>query len=126
MGPYALQASLAACHARAAKADETDWRRIAALYDRLREVMPSPIVDLNRAIAHSIAFGPKVGLALLSEIEAEGSLGGYAPLPAARGDCLFRAGRLGEARPHFEAAASLANNERERAFLLARAAACTC
>jgi RNA polymerase sigma factor (sigma-70 family) len=123
-GPYALQAALAACHARARKAEDTDWERIAALYDRLREVMPSPVVDLNRAVAHSMAFGPQTGLALVAEIERGAALRGYAPLPAAKGDFLFRAGRLAEARIEFERAAALTRNEREKAFLLKRAAAC--
>lgn len=122
-GPYALQAALAACHARARRAEETDWARIAALYDILREVMPSPVVDLNRAIAHSMAFGPEAGLALLATIDAD-ALRNYAPLPAARGDFLFRSGRLAEAKQAFEEAAALTRNERERAFLLKRAAAC--
>jgi RNA polymerase sigma factor (sigma-70 family) len=123
-GPYALQAALAACHARANKAADTDWPRIAALYDRLRSAMPSPVVDLNRAIAHSMAFGPETGLKLLDEIADDDALRAYAPLPAARGDFLFRAGRPAEARAEFEAAARLTRNERERAFLLARADAC--
>lgn len=123
-GPYALQAALAACHARARTAEETDWGRIAALYDALREVMPSPVVDLNRAIAHGMAFGPEAGLALLDAIAGAEALRGYAPLPAARGDVLFRAGRLAEARAQFERAAGLTRNARERAFLLGRAAAC--
>jgi RNA polymerase sigma factor (sigma-70 family) len=123
-GPYALQAALAACHARAAHAADTDWPRIAGLYDRLRVVAPSPVVDLNRAIAHSMAFGPEAGLALADEISGAAALRGYAPLPAARGDFLFRAGRLAEARSEFEAAAALTRNMRERAFLLARADAC--
>jgi RNA polymerase sigma factor (sigma-70 family) len=123
-GPYALQAALAACHARARKAEETDWRRIAALYDTLRKVMPSPVVDLNRAIAHSMAFGPEAGLTLLDEIDQAAALRNYAPMPAARGDFLFRAGRLAEARVQFEQAAALSRNEREKAFLLRRAAAC--
>jgi len=123
-GAYALQAALAACHARARRAADTDWPRIAALYDRLRMVMPSPVVDLNRAIAHSMAFGPETGLRLLDEIAGIAALRSYAPLPAARGDFLFRAGRLAEARPEFEAAAALTRNAREAAFLLARADAC--
>lgn len=123
-GPYVLQAALAACHARARTAEETDWKRIAVLYDRLRVVTPSPVVDLNRAIAHSMAFGPEVGLSLLEEISGADILRGYAPLPAARGDFLFRAGRLAEARTEFEAAAQLTRNVREAAFLLARAKAC--
>ena len=123
-GPYALQAALAACHARAPSAADTDWPRIAALYDRLRIVLPSPVVDLNRAIAHSMAFGPETGLRLVDEIADAAALRRYAPLPAARGDFLFRAGRLAEARSEFEAAARLTRNARERAFLLARADAC--
>ena len=123
-GPYALQAALAACHARARRAEETDWARIAALYDILREVMPSPVIDLNRAIAHSMAFGPETGLALLEAIDRD-ALRNYAPLPAARGDFLFRCGRLAEAKQAFEEAAALTRNERERAFLLKRAASCS-
>lgn len=123
-GPYVLQAALAACHARAAQAADTDWPRIAALYDRLRVAMPSPVVDLNRAIAHSMAFGPEAGLQLVDEIADAAALLHYAPLPAARGDFLFRAGRLVEARVEFRAAATLTRNLRERAFLLARADAC--
>lgn len=123
-GPYVLQAALAACHARALRADETDWPRIAALYDRLRVAAPSPVVDLNRAIAHSMAFGPDAGLRLVDEIGDCAALRAYAPLPAARGDFLFRAGRLAEARSEFEAAAALTRNGREKAFLLARAEAC--
>jgi RNA polymerase sigma factor (sigma-70 family) len=122
-GPYVLQAALAACHARARRAADTDWPRVAALYDRLRVVVPSPVVDLNRAIAHSMAFGPEAGLRLVDEI-ADGALRDYAPLPAARGDFLFRAGRLAEARSEFKAAAALTRNVRERAFLLSRAHAC--
>ncbi|HEY3621292.1 MAG TPA: RNA polymerase sigma factor [Roseiarcus sp.] len=123
-GPYALQAALAACHARARSPADTDWPRIAALYDRLRAVMPSPVVDLNRAVAYSMAFGPEAGLRLINEIADAAALRNYAPLPAARGDFLFRAGRPAEARSEFEAAAKLTRNARERAFLLARADAC--
>ena len=123
-GPYALQAALAACHARARAAEATDWRRIAGLYDRLGQVMPSPVVELNRAVAHSMAFGPEAGLRLVDEIADAAMLRNYAPLPAARGDFLFRAGRHREARAAFEAAAALTGNERERDFLLGRAAAC--
>jgi RNA polymerase sigma factor (sigma-70 family) len=123
-GPYALQAALAACHARARSSADTDWPRIAALYDRLRAVMPSPVVDLNRAVAYSMAFGPEAGLRLINEIANAAALRNYAPLPAARGDFLFRAGRPAEARSEFEAAAKLTRNARERAFLLARADAC--
>jgi predicted RNA polymerase sigma factor len=123
-GPYVLQAALAACHARARRAADTDWTRIAALYDRLRMVTPSPVVDLNRAIAYSMAFGPDAGLRLIDEIPDAGALRHYAPFPAARGDFLFRAGRLTEARSAFETAAVLTRNARERSFLLARAEAC--
>jgi RNA polymerase sigma factor (sigma-70 family) len=123
-GPYALQAAIAACHARARKVEDTDWVRIAVLYDRLREVMPSPVVDLNRAVAHSMAFGPDAGLRLVDEMANVAALRNYAPLPAAKGDFLFRAGRLPEAKAQFETAAGLSRNARERAFLLTRAAAC--
>lgn len=123
-GPYALQAALAACHARAGTPDDTDWPAIAALYDRLRSVMPSPVVDLNRAVAYCMAFGPEAGLRLVDEIAKAAALRNYPPLPAARGDFLFRAGRLAEARSQFQAAADLSRNAREKAFLLARADAC--
>ncbi len=123
-GPYVLQAALAACHARARRAADTDWSRIAALYDRLRVMVSSPVVDLNRAIAHSMAFGPDAGLRLIDEIPDADALRHYAPFPAARGDFLFRAGRLAEARTAFEAAAALTRNAREQAFLLGRADAC--
>ena len=123
-GPYALQAAIAACHARARKAEDTDWKRIAALYDSLSAVMPSPVVDLNRAVAYSMAFGPEAGLKLVDEIAQAAALRNYAPLPAAKGDFLFRAGRLAEARVQFERAAGFSRNEREKAFLLGRAAAC--
>ena len=123
-GPYALQAALAACHARATRAEDTDWARIAALYDRLGDVMPSPVVELNRAVAHSMAFGPEAGLRLVDAIAGVAALRNYAPLPAARGDFLFRAGRFDEARGEFEAAARLTRNEPERTFLLERAAGC--
>jgi RNA polymerase sigma factor (sigma-70 family) len=123
-GPYALQAAIAACHARARRFDETDWMRMAALYDTLRAAMRSPVVDLNRAVAYSMAFGPEAGLKLVDEIAQAAALRNYAPLPAARGDFLFRAGRLAEARVQFEGAARLTRNAREKAFFLKRAAAC--
>jgi RNA polymerase sigma factor (sigma-70 family) len=123
-GPYALQAAIAACHARARRFADTDWTRMAALYDTLRAVMPSPVVDLNRAVAYSMAFGPEAGLKLVDEIAQAAALRNYAPLPAARGDFLFRAGRLAEAKVQFERAASFTRNAREKAFLLGRAAAC--
>lgn len=123
-GAYALQAALAACHARARRPEETDWTKIAALYDALREVMPSPVVDLNRAVAYSMAIGPQAGLALITALEGVDALRGYASLPAAKGDFLFRAGRLAEAKAQFEQAASLSSNTREKAFFLKRAAIC--
>lgn len=125
-GPYTLQAAIAGCHARALTAEETDWTTIAALYDSLLEELPSPVVALNRAVAYSMAFGPEAGLTLLSEIESAPALRNYPPLPAAKGDFLFRAGRLAEAKAQFERAAELTRNERETAFLLRRAAACNC
>jgi len=124
-GPYAAQAAIAACHARAPKAACTDWPRIASLYDRLREIMPSPVVDLNRAMAHSMAFGADAGLRLVDEIAEIAALQNYAPLPAAKGDLLFRVGRLQEAKEQFAVAANLTRNSSEKEFLLARAAACT-
>lgn len=121
-GRYTLHAALIACHARARRWRDTDWPRIAALYDTLRVVQPSPVVELNRAIAHSHAHGPAAGLALLAPLEGDPALRGYAPLPAARGDCLLRAGRVAEARACFEEAAALTQSAGERAFLLRRAA----
>ncbi len=123
-GVYALQAAIAACHARARTVDETEWRKIAGLYDRLRVVMPSPVVDLNRAVAHSMAFGPDAGLALIEALERDPILEKYPLLPAAKGDFFFRAGRRGEAKAEFEKAAALTRNTREKAFLMGRAAAC--
>lgn len=123
-GPYVLQAALAACHARTINWLDTDWPRIAALYDRLRAVMPSPIVDLNRAVAYSMAFGPEAGLQLVDELASAAALRNYAPLPAAKGDFLFRSGRLAEARLEFEKAANLSRNQQEQAYLLDRADAC--
>ena len=123
-GPYALQAAIAACHARARVADETDWARIAALYEALAGLMPSPVVELNRAVAVSMAFGPAAGLELVDELLSEPSLKGYHLLPSVRADLLMKLGRLEEARAEFERAAALTKNARERALLLARAAAC--
>jgi len=123
-GPYALQAAIAACHARARTAEETDWARIATLYDALAGLAPSPVVELNRAVAHAMAFGPAAGLALADALLSEPSLESYHLLPSVRGDLLEKLGRRDEARAEFERAASLTRNERERAFLLARAAAC--
>ncbi len=124
LGPYGLQAAIAACHARAGQAEETNWVRIAALYDALSQVSPSPVVDLNRAVAVGMAFGPEPALVLLEEIAAEPALARYHLLPSVRGDLLEKLGRRQEARAEFERAAELAGNEREREVLLGRAAAC--
>nr|WP_020466106.1 DUF6596 domain-containing protein [Singulisphaera acidiphila] len=123
-GPYALQAAIAACHARAHTAAETDWPRIAALYEALAQLSPSPIVDLNRAVAFAMAFGPAAGLELVDALSTEPSLQGYHLLPSVRGDFLAKLGRLDEARPEFERAATLTRNAREREFLLERARTC--
>jgi predicted RNA polymerase sigma factor len=120
-GPYALQAALAACHARARRADETDWVQIVALYDALEQVAPSPVVALNRAVAVGMAFGPAAGLALVDELEAEPALANYHWLPSVRADLLARLGRHAEAREAFERAAEMTRNERERELLLQRA-----
>jgi RNA polymerase sigma factor (sigma-70 family) len=124
LGPYALQAAIAACHARARTAEETDWARIAALYEALAQLAPSPVVELNRAVALAMAFGPATGLELVDELTGEPSLRGYHLLPSVRGDLLAKLGRFGEARAEFERAASLTRNERERTLLLERAAEC--
>jgi RNA polymerase sigma-70 factor (ECF subfamily) len=125
MGPYALQAAIAACHARARIAEETDWPRIAELYGELSRVMPSPVVELNRAVAVAMASGPAAGLAIVDTLRSERSLANYHLLPSVRGDFLVKLGRLEEARPEFERAASLTRNVREREFLLARARECS-
>lgn len=124
-GPYALQAAIAACHGRARTADETDWTRIAALYGQLAQVLPSPVIELNRAVAVSMAFGPAAGLALVEPLMSEPTLQGYHLLPSVRGDFLFKLGRLPEARVEFERAAMLTRNGRERDFLLNRARKCS-
>jgi RNA polymerase sigma factor (sigma-70 family) len=124
-GPYALQAAIAACHARARTPEETDWPRIVALYESLAKVAPSPVVELNRAVAVSMASGPAAGLAIVDALTAEPSLASYHLLPSVRGDLLAKLGRLDEARIELERAASLAHNARERALLLGRAAACS-
>lgn len=123
-GIYALQAALAAVHARAARFAETDWALSAALYDRLLGRVPSPVVALNRAVAHAMAFGPETGLALLAEIEAEPQLAAYCPFYAAKGDFLFRLGRMEDAGQAFGRAVGLSGNETERAFLRERVLAC--
>jgi RNA polymerase sigma-70 factor (ECF subfamily) len=124
LGPYALQAAIAACHARARTAEETDWPRIAALYEALAELAPSPVVELNRAVALGMAFGPASGLELVDQLTSEPSLQAYHLLPSVRGDLLAKLGRYDEARAEFERAASLTRNARERTLLLERAAAC--
>src|SRR5437773_9953003 len=123
-GPYALQAAIAACHARARTPAETDWARIAALYDALARLAPSPVVEVNRAVAYSMAFGPAAGLEIVDALTAEPSLEGYHLLPSVRGDLLAKLGRFDEACDEFERAASLTRNGRERRLLLERAAAC--
>ncbi len=123
--PYTLQASIAACHARARTGEQTDWKRIAALYAALAERLPSPIVELNRAVALAMAFGPEVGLELVDTLTAEPSLASYHRLPSVRAELLFRLNRYDEACTEFERAASLARNARERGLLLSRARACT-
>ncbi len=122
LGPYALQAAIAACHARAAEASATDWPRIAALYDALAQVTPSPVIELNRAVAVGMAFGPQAGLDIVDALRAEPALKHYQWLPSVRGDLLAKLGRLDEARAELQRAAELAGNTKERALLLERVA----
>ncbi len=124
LGPYTIQAAIAACHARARTADETDWPRIVALYDALVALTGSPVVELNRAVAVSMAYGPAEGLSLVDELAAEPALRGYHLLPSVRGDLLLKLGRRREAKVELERAAHMTANARERALLLARAASC--
>jgi len=124
LGPYTLQAAIAVCHARARTAEETDWTRITALYDALAQLAPSPIVELNRAVAFAMAFGPAAGLEIVDALASEPALESYHLLPSVRGDLLTKLGRLDEARAELERAAALTRNSRERELLLARAAAC--
>jgi len=124
LGPYTLQAAIAACHARALTATETNWMRIAALYEALAQLTPSPVVELNRAVALGMAFGPAAGLEIVDALTSEPTLRGYHLLPSVRGDLLAKLGRFDEARAEFERAASLTRNNRERDLLLERAAAC--
>ena len=124
LGPYALQAAIAACHARARSGDDTDWGQIAALYDALAQFTPSPIVELNRAVAVAMAFGPAAGLELIDQVVESGALKNYHLLPSVRGDFLFKLGRFAEAQDEFLRGASLAQNARERDFLLGRAQKC--
>jgi len=123
-GPYALQAAIAACHARARTADATDWGQIAALYDALAQLTPTPVIELNRAVALSMAFGPAAGLEVVDTLVDEPTMQGYHLLPAVRGDLLDKLGRRADARREFERAADLTRNTRERAVLLGRAARC--
>jgi predicted RNA polymerase sigma factor len=123
-GPYTVQAAIAACHARAHVAEETDWERIAALYEALAQLEPSPVVELNRAVAVSMAHGPAAGLEIVDVLTSESSLDAYHLLPSVRGDLLRKLGRFDEARTEFERAASLTRNARERELLTERAAAC--
>jgi predicted RNA polymerase sigma factor len=120
-GPYALQAAIAACHARALVAADTDWQRIAALYGALAQRIPSPVIELNRAVAVSMAFGPAAGLKIVDTLTSEPSLAAYHLLPSVRGDLLAKLGRTDEARAEFKRAAALTKNARERALLLERA-----
>lgn len=124
LGPYALQAAIAACHAQAVTPADTDWVRISALYEALSRVLPSPIVELNRAVAVAMAFGPLYGLQIVDAITEEGALSEYHLLPSVRGDLLFKLDRFEEARLEFERAAALAKNSRERDLLPARASEC--
>jgi RNA polymerase sigma-70 factor (ECF subfamily) len=124
LGPFALQAEIAACHARACKASETDWPRIVAIYDALSQLAPSPVVDLNRAVAVSMAFGPAAGIEIVDSLVSDVRLSEYHLLPSVRGDLLEKLGRYEEARNEFTRAAALTQNERIRALLLGRAAAC--
>jgi predicted RNA polymerase sigma factor len=117
-GPYGLQAAIAACHARARVAEETDWTQIVALYDGLAQLMPSPVVELNRAVALSMAFGPAAGLELVDSLRDEPALASYHLLPSVRGDLLAKLGRFEEARAEFARAAALTKNARERELLL--------
>jgi RNA polymerase sigma-70 factor (ECF subfamily) len=123
-GPYVLQAEIAACHARARRSEETDWARIVSLYEKLAKIGPSPVIDLNRAVAVGMAFGAAAGLEVVDALTAEGALENYHLLPSVRGDLLQKLGRLAEARAEFERAAALTRNARERQLLLGRAEAC--
>ena len=124
LGPYGLQAAIAACHARARTPAETDWVGIVALYDALSALNPSPVIELNRAVAVSMAYGPAAGLQIVDGLRAESRLSGYHLLPSVRGDLLEKLGRFAEARIELLCAADLTRNQRERTLLLERAAAC--
>jgi predicted RNA polymerase sigma factor len=125
LGPYGLQAAIAACHARTRTAEQTDWHHIVALYDALAELVPTPVIALNRAVAVGMAFGPQPALEIVDTLLGEASLRTYHLLPSVRADLLFKLERFEEARTEFERAASLAQNGRDRALLLTRAASCT-
>jgi predicted RNA polymerase sigma factor len=120
LGPYALQAAIAACHARAHAPEDTDWTRISALYDALGQLTPSPVIEINRAVAHAQAFGPAAGVKILDAIRRHPALATYHLLHAVRGDFLAKLGRMDQARRELARAAKLTHNERERALLLAR------
>jgi RNA polymerase sigma-70 factor (ECF subfamily) len=124
LGPYGVQAGIAACHARASTADRTDWARIAALYDALAQLAPSPVVELNRGVAIGMAYGPAAGLEVVDALTSEPALQTYHLLPSVRGDLLFKLGRVEDARAEFERAAGLAKNSRDKKLLLGLAAAC--
>jgi predicted RNA polymerase sigma factor len=123
-GPYLLQAEIAACHVRARTPSETDWPRIVILYTELAQLIPSPVIELNRAVAVSMAYGPQAGLALVDDLASDPSLARYHLLPSVRADLLYKLGRHSEARVEFERAAGLTRNTRERHLLLTRAASC--
>jgi len=125
LGPYTLQAALAACHARARKAEDTDWARIVGIYGALASLTPSPVIELNRAVALGMLMGPAAGLEIVDALKDEPALRNYHPLPSVRGDLLKKLGRMAEARAEFERAASMTGNEREKKLLLDRAKACT-
>jgi len=122
LGPYALQAAIAACHARARMADDTDWARIVSIYQQLAEIVPSPVIELNLAVAVAMAEGPQAGLVRVDALASEPTLRNYHLLPSVRGDLLKKLGRLAEARAEFERAAALTQNAREKKLLLERAA----
>jgi predicted RNA polymerase sigma factor len=121
LGPYALQAAIAACHARAHAAKDTDWKRIAALYDALAQATPSPVIELNRAVAVGMAYGPAAGLEIADALQSDKTMRNYQWLPSVRGDLLAKLGRHSQARAEFERAAAMASNAKERELLLARA-----